>query len=117
MTEDQGRRTEIVPVQGRNVVIRELRDLQIMHLGRLASILSNGNVDNGTKMEATAQMLDILHTVVVQDDDRKFLVKAEMDGEIGLDDLMEFVNAFPDESDTEEKPAVKRSTRGPRARR
>lgn len=115
MTEDSGRRTEIVPVNGREIVIRELTKMQLMHVGRYASILSNDNVAGADKMKAVARMMDILHTLVVQDSDREHLIKAEEEGLVDLEDLMGFINAFENEP-TEEKPTAKR-TRSPRVRR
>lgn len=116
MTEDSGRRTEVVPVNGRSIVIRELTKLQLMHIARYGSILSNDNVAGGDKMAAVERMMDIMHSVVAQDSDREYLIEQEERGVIELDDLMGFINAFKDEP-AEEKPTVKR-TRGPaRARR
>ena len=115
MTEDKGRRTQIVSIAGRNIVVRELVDMQLMHLSRYAAILDNSNVELPEKMIAVERMLKILHTIVVQDSDREFLIEAEENGDVELSDLIGFVDAFQDEP-AEKKPTVTRA-RGARAKR
>lgn len=106
--EDLGRETRLVPVGGRNIAVRELTETQILHLMRHAKILAS-DVENELKMDSMDRMLKILNSVVIQDDDRNWLVEAQESGEVNMKDMLGWVRAFQDEK----KPTVRRA----RARR
>jgi hypothetical protein len=108
MTEpDPGRDTRIVPVQGRNVVIRQLIDTQLMLLNRGARILQSDSIDRERKLATVDRMLTILESVVVQPEDSEYMEDLMARGKLGLKDLMSFITAFNDEQ-PEEKPKVRR---------
>jgi hypothetical protein len=92
--EDLGRKTQIVPVGSKTIVVRELTDLQMMHLARYANILQREDVEISAKLDASGKMLNILHSCVANEADRQLLVEAEEAGEISLSDLVSFVKAF-----------------------
>lgn len=105
MTEDAGRETRVVPVAGRNIVVRQLTDAQMLHLMRHAKILSSDTVENTVKIESMDRMLKILNSVVVQDSDRDWLVEAQEIGDIELSEMTGWVNAFRSPN---KAPAVRR---------
>lgn len=103
---DDGKETRLVDVKGRMIVVRQLVDLQLMYLQRYAGILQKDDVDNLTKVNAIGTMLDILESAVVQPKDREYLTGLAIKGDLGLRDLMGFINVFT--ADKEEKPKVRR---------
>lgn len=105
MTEDQGRETRVVPVGGRNIVVRQLTDTQMLHLMRHAKILAADGVDQGVKLDSMDRMLTILNSVVVQADDKKWLEEAQETGEVDIKEMVGWVNAFKSET----KPTVRRA--------
>jgi hypothetical protein len=104
--EEAGRKTQIVPIGSKTIVVRELTDLQMMHLARYANILQREDVAITDKLDASGKMLNILHSCVANEADRQLLVDAEETGEISLTDLVSFVKAFQTEETP--KPAVRR---------
>lgn len=109
--EDTGRKTQIVPVSGRNIVIKKLTDIQMSLLLRGSKILSSPNVEQEQKMEMMEQMFQILDSVVVQDDDKKWVLQCQIKGDLELKDMVEWVTVFKDEEDEDAKkkqPAVRR---------
>jgi hypothetical protein len=105
MAEDQGRETRVVPVAGRNIVVRRLTDTQMLHLMRHSKILSSDAVTTEVKMLSMDRMLFILNSVVVQETDRQWLVEAQETGEVEIEDMVGWVNAFKAET----KPTVRRA--------
>lgn len=105
MTEDQGRETRVVPVAGRNIVVRKLTDTQMLHLMRHAKILSSDAVENTIKLTSMDRMLVILNSVVVQETDKTWLEEAQESGEVDIQEMVGWVNAF----NSEAKPAVRRA--------
>ena len=103
---DPGRETRIVPVQGRNIVIRQLIDAQMMLLNRGARLLQRDDVDGASKLATVDRMFTILESVVVQPGDKEFLEDLMAEGTLSLKDLMGFISAFNE--DQEEKPKVRR---------
>jgi hypothetical protein len=104
--EDLGRKTQIVPIGSKTIVVREMTDLQMMHMARYANILQREDVEIPAKLAAAEKMLGILHACVANEQDRALLVAAEEDGEVSLSDLVSFVKASQDEE--QPKPAVRR---------
>ncbi len=105
-TPDAGRATRIVAIGARTIVVREMTDLQMMHMARYARILQREDVDILEKLDASALMLRILHACVANETDRQILLDAEEAGEVTLSDLVSFVKA-PEVEDA--KPAVRRT--------
>jgi hypothetical protein len=115
--EDAGRKTQIVPLGSKTIVVREMTDLQMMHMARYARILQRDDVDTADKVDASNLMLEILHFCVASDADREILVTAERKGEVTLSDLVSFVKSPEAQAEPEDaKPAVRR-TRVPARRK
>lgn len=109
--EDPGRKTQIVPVCGRNIVIKKLTDIQMSLLLRGSRILSSDNVDNEQKMEMMDMMFTILDSVVVQETDKKWVLEHQIKGDLELKDMTGWVTVFGNEDEDEDakkKPAVRR---------
>jgi hypothetical protein len=106
--EDTGRPTQIVPVCGRNIVIKKLTDIQMGLLLRGSRILSSPNVAREQQVDMMDQMFQILDSVVVQDGDKKWVLEQQIKGNLELKDMTDWVSVFKDEEDNEKKPAVRR---------
>lgn len=110
--EDTGRKTQIVPVMGRNIVIKKLTDVQMGLLLRWSRVLSSPNVAKEQKIETMDLMFQILDSVVVQEADKKWVLECQIRGDIELKDMTNWVSAFGEDEDeddgTKKKPAVRR---------
>lgn len=103
--DDQGRRTQVIHLAGRAIVVKELIDSQMMHMGRYARILQRDDIAVSDKLEAMERMLKILHSCVANSVDRDFLIEQEEAGELSLRDMMGFVSGF---NQQDAVPVVKR---------
>jgi hypothetical protein len=103
---DPGRDTRLVDVKGRNVVVRQLNDAQLLLLAREARLAEREGTDNQRRLMAVGRIFDLLESAVVQDEDREYLMDLTVAGDLSVGDLMGFVTAFRDEG--EEKPKVRR---------
>jgi hypothetical protein len=101
-----------VPVGGRDIHIKNLTDLQMLHLLRHAKILQKDDIDTEQKIESADRMFAILATIVTDPSDRTYLTKMEEEGKVELKDLLSFVNAADDSES--EKPKVRRGPGRPR---
>jgi hypothetical protein len=75
---------------------------------RHSRILQKADVSNEVKLDSVDRIFKILKTMVVQQEDRDYLIDKEEAGEISLRDLMAFINAFKGEDKEPEKPKVRR---------
>jgi hypothetical protein len=115
MTEPQDRterRTTTVPIGGHEFLIKELTDVQIMHLNRYARILAADNVAFDAKSEAMDRMFTIVHNCVMEADQLQFLIGLEENGDVTLRDLVVFAKAFTEPAAAE--PTVVRRRGRPR---
>ncbi len=103
--EDPGKETRIVPIQGRNIVVRQLNDAQYLLLGRDARLASREDTEGAKRLAAIGRIFDILESAVVQEEDREYLLDLTVKGNLELKDMMPFITAFADE---ESKPKVRR---------
>lgn len=110
MTEqDTGRETRLLEIKGRHVVVRALKDTQILLLAREAQILTRKDVDKNRIMQGVTRLMDILESAIVQDMDRDYVTDLTIRGELELSDLMGVLTAFRDvQTAAEPKPAVRR---------
>lgn len=104
---DPGRETRLVSVQGRNVVVRQLIDTQLMLLNRGARLLQRDDLERESKLATVDRMLTILESAVVQAEDLEYLEDLMSKGTLSLKDLLGFVTAF-NEDEAEDKPKVRR---------
>lgn len=104
---DPGLDTRIVPVHGRNIVVRQLIDTQMMLLNRGARLLQRSDLDRENKMATVERMFNILESVVVQPEDREYLENLMAEGKVAIKDMVGFISAFSQDQE-EEKPKVRR---------
>jgi|SRR6188474_2697063 len=108
MTEPENDNERTIPLNGRPVAVRKLTDTQMVHALRHARILQKDDVPKTVKLDSVERIFHILHTVVLKEDDQKYLTEQEEAGKIELKDLMAVVTAFGDGAEEEEKPKVRR---------
>lgn len=102
-----------VTVAGRDIHIKKLTDLQMLHMLRHAKILQKDGIDVEQKLESADRMFAILNTVVIDPADRAYLTEMEESGEIELRDLLGFVTPGEDSAEPE-APVVRRGRGRPR---
>lgn len=106
---DTGTDTRIVDVKGRAIVVRQLKDAQLLLMGRDAAILQKGDVAPQRKLEVAGYILDIFESAIVQPDDHAYIMDLTRRGELELRDFLGFLSAFhDDEPAPEPKPVVRR---------
>lgn len=98
---------------GRNIHVKKLTDLQMLHLLRHAKILQKDGIGTDLKVESADRMFAILATIVTDPEDRAYLTKMEEEGKVELKDLLSFVN---DQEATEPTKPVVRRGRPPKNR-
>jgi len=103
--EDPGKDTRIVPVKGRNIVVRQLNDAQLLLLGREARMAARDDTEQTRRLAAVGRIFDILESAVIQEEDQDYLLDLTVKGQLELKDMMEFITAFGDEA---QKPKVRR---------
>ena len=104
--EDPGKETRIVDVKGRNVVVRQLTDAQYLLLARESRLAIREGDDSPRRVAAIGRLFDILESVVVQQEDKDYLLDLTVAGDLELKDLMSFVTVFSEEEAA--KPKVRR---------
>ena len=103
--EDPDKDTRIVPVKGHNVVVRQLNDAQLLLLGREARLAAREDTEQARRLAAVGRIFDLLESVVVQEEDKEYLMDLTVKGDLELKDMMDFITAF---SEPEAKPRVRR---------
>lgn len=103
-TPDPGKETRLVDVKGRNVVVRQLLDAQLLLLAREARLAQRDDTDSQRRLVAVGRIFDLLESAVVQQEDRDYLMDLTVAGELNMVDLTGFVTVFTEE----EKPKVRR---------
>lgn len=88
--DDNLRQTKVLSFGGRSIVVKQLTELQMMHLGRYSSILSSDEVETKEKLDCMKRMLNILHSCVAEQSDLDFLIQLEETGEVSLTDMLGF---------------------------
>lgn len=103
--EDPGKDTRIVDVRGRNVVVRQLTDAQLLLLGREARLSAKEDTDPTRRLAGVGRIFDILESAIIQEEDREYLMDLTVKGEIEFKDFMGFISVF---GEPEPKPRVRR---------
>jgi hypothetical protein len=103
--EDPGKETRIVDVKGRNIVVRQLTDAQLLLLGREARLAAKDDVEQTRRLAGVGRIFDILESAVVQEEDREYLLDLTVQGDLHLSDLMSFITVF---GEPQSKPRVRR---------
>lgn len=103
--EDPGKDTRIVDVRGRNIVVRQLTDAQLLLLGREARLSAKEDTDPNRRLAGVARIFDILESQIIQDEDREYLMDLTVSGQLELKDMMGFISVFGEPG---AKPRVRR---------
>lgn len=110
MAEDPGEDTRLIPINGRQIVVRELLPAQAILIMRLIRNLRRDlapDADRAVIINNTAKILDIIESAVVQQSDRDYLEDLIVERKLDLKELVGVVTAFREDED-EEKPKVRR---------
>ena len=102
--------TRPVDVRGREILVKQLNDAQLMLLLREAKLVQKEGVEAGRRLTAIGRLFDILESVVISEDDREYLTDLTVAGDLALSDLLGFINAFATEVE-QSKPTVRRARR------
>jgi hypothetical protein len=105
---DNNRETRIVPVHGRNIVIRRLIDAQLMQMNHESELLQRDDVGMDRKRKGMERMFRALLSVVVQPTDRDYMEDLMADGELDLRELVSFATSFLTEDTPAGPPKVRR---------
>lgn len=101
--EDPGKDTRIVDIKGRNVVVRQLTDAQMLLLSREGRLASKEGTEPTRRVAAIARIFDILESAIVQEEDREYLMDLTVAGNLQLGDMTSFITVF-----SEDEPKVRR---------
>lgn len=105
---DTGTETRIVSVAGRAIVVRKLKDAQLVLMSRDATLLGKEGVLAGRKLEAAGRIMDMFESLIVQEADKDYVMEQVVQGKLELDDFKGFVSAFQEPESEEVKPVVRR---------
>lgn len=95
-------------MNGRNVVVREMTDIQMALMLRCSKILQSPNVEMEKKLDTVDMMFAILDSIVVQASDREWVKEQQVAGDIELKDMTGWISGFQTD---EQKPATVRRSR------
>ena len=107
---DNGTDTRLVDIKGRTVVIKQLKDGQLLLLGRDQRKLEDPQITDAEKMSTAIGVLDMFEASIVQPSDREYVMGLTRTGDLELKDFLSFLTAFQDPEATVEpvKPVVRR---------
>lgn len=105
MAEDPGKETRLIEVKGRQIVVRQLNEAQIMLMAREARTVGKADVSGAQKMVSAGRIMDILESAVVQQEDKDYLMELTIVGDLEMADLTQVVTVFGEE---QVKPRVRR---------
>lgn len=81
-------------VKGRDIQVKALNDGQMALFAREAHVVKSERQEMNRRWDAIARMMDILESVVVDADDKEFLLGLSVNGELSLGDMISI--AVPD---------------------
>lgn len=102
--EDPGKDTRLMEFRGRQIVVRQLNEAQILLLAEKARLVTKVDVDAGIRMDAASTAMRILKAAVVQPADREYLEELTIAGDLDIGDLLAVVTIFAQE----QKPRTRR---------
>ena len=105
MSEDPGKDTRVVDVNGRSVVVKAPNDAQIMLMSQQGNVVANDRAKPADRMAAAGTLMNILSALIVQDDDRDYVKDEIIAGKLDMAGMTPFITAFQDKA---KPPAVRR---------
>jgi hypothetical protein len=99
--------TRPVHIKGRDIQVKKLRDAQMVMIARDADLLGREDVDTRRKLDAVNSVMTMFESVIVSDEDKKYVIDLTRQGELDIADFMTFLTVFADEAPPK-KPVVRR---------
>lgn len=99
--------TRIIPMKDRNIVVKQLKDIQLLLMSRDAELLGRDNVEPRQKLRAAGFIMDTFESAIVTEADREYVLGLARSGEIELEDMLVVLSAFREE-EAPVKPVVRR---------
>lgn len=103
---DPGTTTRTVDVKGRSIVVRQLKDAQLIIMGRDLLRMEEATTSPREKLEIAGYIMDMFESAIVEDADRKYVLHLTRLGEVELADYLGFLQAFRDEPNRATKRAA-----------
>lgn len=98
--------TRIATLAGRDIVVRPLKDLQLLLMSRDAEVLADDKAAPGRKLKAASFLMEAFESTIVGEGDLEYVQSAVRRGEIDLEALLTVMQVFREEAPA--KPVVKR---------
>jgi hypothetical protein len=86
--------TRLVEINGRTIVVRELKDAQLVLLARDAARLEDVTVSNRDKLSLAGGIMDMFESVIVQQQDKDFVLAETRAGRTELATFLGFLTSF-----------------------
>lgn len=102
----EGNGTRDVDIRGRMITVKELTDAQMLLMAREARLAQQPDTESDRRLTSIARIFDILESVVINDEDREYLMDITVKGQLTLGDMLTF--ASPEAETEAEKPKVRR---------
>lgn len=102
---DPGTETRLVQIGDRQIVARQLNEMQMLLLAREAKRVAAPNASAEDRLTSAARIMDLMEAAVVQPEDVDYLTELTVAGKLSLADMSSFIKAFGAE---DEKPRVRR---------
>lgn len=99
--------TRVVNLAGRDIVVRQLKDLQLLLMSRDAEILADEKSAPGRKLKAASFLMEAFESTIVGDGDLEYVQGAVRRGEVDLEALLAVMRVFREDA-APTKPVVKR---------
>lgn len=106
-SEDTGRPTRVIELGGRQIVVRQLKDTQLMLMAKEAQLITRKDIPNQRKLVGVTRLMEILESAIVQESDRDHVTDMNVAGKLELSDLLGVLTSFGEEK-VDEKPVVRR---------
>lgn len=96
----------VVQIKGRDVEVRSFNEAQIALLMREASVMERTSADASRRMTAVGRAFDLFESLIVQPEDRDYLVDLVTAGSLELKDLVGLIGLPAEDAGT--RPVVRR---------
>lgn len=110
MTEE----TRPVTILDREIQVKAFKDAQIMLMISEAKTVTRNGTDTSRRLDGADRMMRLLDSVVVDPDDKEWLIEQNVAGNLTMGNLIGFISAFKDEDPTQVAPRAVRRGRPPK---
>lgn len=112
MTEPESGETRPVPIQGRDIMVRELTGAQRLLASREVRNIMRSDLDRVARVKALGRTFDLVEAMVVNPEDVEYLETLIMERKMDIEDFRPILSAFSDVALEEEEPVKPRVRRG-----